>query len=75
MHGTFAVDDREGYGQIYYGMPGSGIMRIDPDLQKQEIIGLPDELTPMNCHSTKLAEFDGKRRLILAANSEGTAAA
>ena len=28
-----------------------------------------DELTPMNFHSTKLAEFDGKRRLTLAANN------
>ena len=42
LHGGFAIDDRPGHGHIYYGMPGAGIMRIDPDLQKQEIIGLPE---------------------------------
>ena len=69
LHGGFAVDARDGYGQIYYGMPDCGIMRIDADLQKQEIISLPDELTPLNFHSTKIGEFDGKRRLILPANN------
>ncbi len=70
LHGGFAVDSREGYGQIYYGMPGCGIMRIDADLQRQEIINLPDELTPLNFHSTKIGEFDGNQRLILAANND-----
>jgi hypothetical protein len=44
-------------------------MRIDADLRKQEIISLPDELTPLNFHATKIAEFDGNRRLILPANN------
>ena len=70
LHGTFAVDTRDGYGQIYYGMPGCGIMRVDPDLQKQGIISLPDEFTPLNFHSTKIEEIDGNRRLFLAANDE-----
>jgi hypothetical protein len=70
LHGGFAIDDRPGHGHIYYGMPGAGIMRIDPDLQKQEIIGLPDELTHVNFHGTKLGTFDGKRRLFLSANGE-----
>ena len=70
LHGGFAIDARDGYGQIYYGMPGCGIMRVDADLQKQTIINLPDELTPLNFHSTKIGEFDGKRRLFLAANND-----
>ena len=52
LHGGFAADARDGYGQIYYGMPGYGIMRIDADLQKQDIINLPDVLTPLNFHGT-----------------------
>ncbi len=44
LHGGFAVDPRPGHGQIYYGMPGCGILRVDPDLQRQEIIRLPDNL-------------------------------
>jgi len=70
LHGGFAVDDRDGYGQIYYGMPGCGIMRVDADLRKQEIISLPDELTPLNFHATKIVELDGNRRLILPANQD-----
>ena len=70
LHGGFAVDERTGYGQIYYGMPGCGIMRIDPDLQKQQIIDLPDALKPLNFHSTKIGSFDGNPRLILPANND-----
>ena len=69
-HGGFAVDARYGYGQIYYGMPGVGIMRIDADLQKQEIISLPDELTPLNFHGAKIGEIDGNWRLFLPANDD-----
>ncbi|MCB9161983.1 MAG: hypothetical protein H6644_19420 [Caldilineaceae bacterium] len=69
LHGGFAVDKHAG-SAIYYGMPGCGIMRIDADLQRQEIIDLPADLTPVNFHSTKIGEFDGKRRLILPANND-----
>ena len=68
MHGGFAEDTQNG--QIYYGMPGCGIMRVDADLRKQEIITLPDELTPLNFHATKIADFDGNRRLIMPANND-----
>jgi hypothetical protein len=74
LHGGFAVDKRAGYGQIYYGMPGSGILRISPDLTTQELIELPPELRELNFHSTTLSEFDGKTRLILPANNNAMVA-
>ena len=70
LHGGFAVDAEYGEGQIYYGMPGCGIIRIDADLQKQEIISLPDDLTSLNFHGTKIGEIDGTRRLFLPANND-----
>ena len=70
LHGAFGIDARDGYGQIYYGMPGCGIMRVDADLQKQEIIYLPDELKPLNFHGAKIGDIDGNRRLFLPANNE-----
>ena len=70
LHGGFAVDPRPGQGQIYYGMPGCGIMRVEADLSHQEIIALPDVLKPLNFHSTKIGEFDGALRLFLPANSD-----
>ncbi|MEM7030248.1 MAG: hypothetical protein AAF629_11825 [Chloroflexota bacterium] len=70
LHGGFDIDNRPGFGQIYYGMPGCGIMRIDGDLGKQEIISLPDDLKPLNFHSTKVGNFDGQTRLIMPANGD-----
>ncbi len=70
LHGGFAVDKRSGYGHIYYGMPGYGLLRISADLTTQDLIELPPDLTSVNFHSTKIGEFDGKMRLFLAANSE-----
>ena len=70
LHGGFAVDPRPGQGQIYYGMPGCGILRVDPDLQRQEIIRLPNNLGDLNFHSTKIGQFDGKWRLFLPANDD-----
>ena len=70
LHGGFAVDDRPNFGHIYYGMPNGGIMRIDPDLQRQEVIALPADLQAVNFHSTRIATFDGNRRLILPANND-----
>ncbi len=69
LHGGFAIDRRPGAGHIYYGMPGCGLVRVDPALRRQELIRLPDELTPLNFHSTKMGVFDGKWRLFLPANS------
>lgn len=68
LHGGFAVDSRPGYGQIYYNMPGCGMIRIEPDLKYQSIIWLPEELKNLNFHSTKLAEIDGQTRLVVPAN-------
>lgn len=67
LHGGFDSDPRAGFGHIYYGMPGCGIVRVTPDLRGQELITLPDALTPHTFHSTKLGRFDGKWRLFLPA--------
>src|SRR5512138_3660564 len=68
LHGGFATDRRKDFGHIYYGMPGSGILRIDSDLGKQELIELPESLKPLNFHSTKIGQIDGAVRLFLPAN-------
>ena len=60
LHGGFAVDRRPGFGHIYYGMPGCGLLRIQPDMAEQEIIEIPPDLVDTNFHSTRIAEFDGK---------------
>jgi hypothetical protein len=74
LHGGFAADKREGFGQLYYGMPGCGILRIDPDLGKQELIQLPETLKPLNFHSTKIGSINGSWRLFLPANDNALVA-
>jgi hypothetical protein len=68
LHGGFAADRRPGFGHLYYGMPGSGILRVDPDLSRQELIRLPSALEPLNFHSVKIGSIDGQVRLFLPAN-------
>jgi hypothetical protein len=68
LHGGFALDGRPDFGHVYFGMPGLGLLRVDPDLRRQELIKLSAALTPLNFHSVKLGTFDGKWRLFLPAN-------
>jgi len=74
LHGGFARDRRPDFGHIYYGMPGLGLVRVDPDLRRQELIKLPADLTPLNFHSVKLGMFDGKWPLFLPANDAAVVA-
>jgi hypothetical protein len=74
LHGGFAADKRSNFGQLYYGMPGCGILRIDSDLNRQELIELPEKLRPMNFHSTKIGSINGSLRLFLPANDDAMVA-
>ena len=74
LHGGFAVDERPGFGHVYYGMPGHGLLKISPDLSSQETIELPTYLKPMNFHSTKIGALDGSTKLFLPANEDAKVA-
>ena len=69
LHGGFAIDPRSDGGHIYYGMPGCGLVRVTSDLQRQEVISLPDQLAPLNFHSTKIGRLGGEWRLFMPAES------
>lgn len=68
LHGTFAEDRRAGQGQVYYGMPGHGLIQIAPDMREQTLNPLPDPLMTENIHSTRLVEINGEQRFVLTAN-------
>ena len=55
LHGGFAVDKRPGYGQVYYGMPGYGLLRSltqrlagdrNAEAWKPALVELEDALVP-----------------------------
>ena len=74
LHGGFATDRRQGFGALYYGMPGCGILRIEADLTQQKLIRLPEHMQPMNFHSTKIGPIGANWRLFLPANNDGLVA-
>ena len=53
-HGGFAVDRREGRGEIYFALRGAGIVRIAPTLDSAELIDTPDIMRYSTLHNTSL---------------------
>lgn len=70
LHGTFTRNDQPGQGELYYALAGCGVLRVAPDMAEQSIIELPPAFRDTNFHSTRLIEFEGQQRLVLAANLE-----
>ena len=50
-HGGFAVDKRPGKGDVYFALPGAGIIKLNPDLNSSVLIPTPDEVKNTNLHN------------------------
>lgn len=53
-HGGFAVDRRPGRGEVYFALPGAGLVEISADLAKTRLIETPPELRDTNLHNTTI---------------------
>lgn len=53
-HGGFAVDRREGKGEIYFALPEVGILRISADLSKIEVLPTDADMAAANMHNTTI---------------------
>jgi hypothetical protein len=53
-HGGFAVDRRPGRGEIYFALPGAGLIQISADLARTRLIETPPELRDTNLHNTTI---------------------
>ena len=51
-HGGFAVDRREGRGEIYFALPDAGILKIDSDLKSIKVLDTAPEMRGANMHNT-----------------------
>ncbi|MBI2421768.1 MAG: hypothetical protein HYV27_02980 [Candidatus Hydrogenedentes bacterium] len=51
-HGGFGIDIREGQGEIYFALPGAGIIQISKDLKSTKMIPTPDDIKNNNMHNT-----------------------
>lgn len=71
-HGGFAVDRREGRGEIYFALPGAGILRLSQDFTTAVILPTPEVMKETNLHNTTLwFAGDGSPRLVFPANDAG----
>ena len=53
-HGGFAVDRRAGRGEVYFALPGAGIIRLSPDLSQSTLIETAPEVRDTNLHNTTI---------------------
>jgi hypothetical protein len=71
-HGGFAVDRRPGRGDVYFALPGAGLIRISADLHSIELLETNPAMRDENMHNTTLWEAaDGTPYLSLPANDAG----
>lgn len=71
-HGGFAVDRRPGQGQIYFALPGAGILRVSADLESIDLLDTEPDVRDTNLHNTTLWEdSDGTPYLTFPANDAG----
>ncbi len=68
-HGGFAVDKRPGKGDVYFALPGAGIIKINPDLKSSVLIPTPAEVRDTNLHNSLIwFAMDGTPYLAFPAN-------
>lgn len=71
-HGGFAVDRRPGQGEVYFSLPGAGIIRIGNGLDTAELIDTPAEMRDTNLHNTTIwYDDDGTPYLVFPGNDIG----
>ncbi len=71
-HGGFAIDRRAGKGEVYFALPGAGIIQISGDLKKTRMLHSPESVTQVNMHNTTIwYGSDGTPFLSFPANKTG----
>jgi hypothetical protein len=59
-HGGFAVDRREGKGEAYWALPKVGILRVNSDLNKVEVLPTDMRMKTLTMHNATFWEGKGK---------------
>ena len=72
-HGGFAVDRRDGKGEVYFSLPGAGIIQVSSDLSNTRMLATDDEMKPHNMHNTTIwYDSDGEAHLTFPGNGNAT---
>ncbi len=71
-HGGFAIDRRAGKGEVYFALPGAGIIQISGDLKTTRMLQSPEAVAQVNMHNTTIwYGSEGTPYLSFPANSTG----
>ena len=71
-HGGFAVDRRQGRGEIYFALPEAGIVQISRDLEVVRMLNTPQEVRETNMHNATIwYDTEGNGYLTFPANDAG----
>lgn len=71
-HGGFAIDSRKGKGDIYFALPGAGIIRISSDLKTTTLLPTDPSMRDTNMHNALFWKAkDGTPLLSFPGNSVG----
>ena len=72
-HGGFAIDRRDGKGEVYFALPGAGIIQVSSDLSKTKMLATDDAMKPHNMHNATIwYDSDGKAHLSFPGNGNAT---
>ncbi len=68
-HGGFAIDRRDGRGEIYFALPGAGIIQISADMSKTRMLATEKTMADLNMHNASIwYDSDGNGRLSFPSN-------
>mgnify|MGYP006376052565 FL=1 len=72
-HGGFAVDRRKGKGEIYFALPGAGIIEISADLAHTKMLDTDTSMKDTNLHNAGIwyTKYSRKPYLIFPGNEVG----
>ncbi len=71
-HGGFAVDRRGGRGEVYFALPGAGIIEISGDLKKAKMLKTSSAVKDANMHNAAIwYAGDGSSYLVFPGNDVG----
>ena len=72
-HGGFAIDRRDGKGEVYFSLPGAGIIQISSDLGSTRMIETDAKMKPHNMHNATIwYDSGGEPHLTFPGNGNAT---
>ncbi len=72
-HGGFAIDRRDGKGEVYFALPGAGIIQISSDLGATKMLPTAAEMKPHNMHNATIwYDSGGEAHLTFPGNGNST---